>query len=145
MPQRLLERKLSHKPIVFLFSGQGSHYYQMGRALFEEEFYFRAWMEKGERLAQARFGLSILEKLYAPNRKKSNRFDRTRFSHPAIFLVEYSLAQTLIEQGLEPDSLSKVKGLPDALHKKARTFTRRAPLSIQASVVSTSKRGSRPS
>ncbi|MBV7337989.1 acyltransferase domain-containing protein [Chloroflexi bacterium TSY] len=88
-----------------MFSGQGSNYYQMGRELFQEQFYFRAWMEKGDWLAQKRLGTSLLEELYAPTRRKNDRFTQIRFSHPAIFLVEYSLAQALIEQGLEPDYL----------------------------------------
>ncbi|MCB0191369.1 MAG: acyltransferase domain-containing protein [Anaerolineae bacterium] len=91
------------KPVIFMFSGQGSHYYQMGRELYEKQPYFRAWMEKGDRLLQERVGVSVLAELYNPAHKKSDPFNRTRLSHPAIFLVEYSLAQALIEQGLEPD------------------------------------------
>ncbi len=91
------------KPVIFMFSGQGSHYYHMGRELFEKQPYFRAWLLKGDRLARERLGVSVLAELYAPEKQKSDYFSRTLFSHPAIFLVEYSLAQTLIEQGLEPD------------------------------------------
>lgn len=91
------------KPVIFMFSGQGSQYYNMGRELYESQPYFRAWLRKGDRLAQEWLGGSVLAELYDPARKKSDPFSCTRFSHPAIFLVEYSLAQTLIEQGLIPD------------------------------------------
>ena len=93
------------KPLIFMFSGQGSQYYHMGRELCEKQPYYRAWLVKGDRLVQERLGVSVLAELYNPARKKSDPFSRTYLSHPAIFLVEYSLAQTLIERGLKPDYL----------------------------------------
>jgi trans-AT polyketide synthase/acyltransferase/oxidoreductase domain-containing protein len=92
-----------HKPLVFMFSGQGSHYYQMGRELYEEQPHFRAWMLKGDRRVQETAGFSVLEHVYDPRQKKGDPFTRTLFTHPAIFMVEYSLAQTLRAAGVEPD------------------------------------------
>lgn len=91
------------KPIVFMFSGQGSQYYQMGRELYEKQSCFRAWLLKGERWVQETAGFSILAQLYDPAQSKGDAFNRTLLTHPAIFLVEYSLAQTLREAGIEPD------------------------------------------
>lgn len=92
-----------HKPVVFMFSGQGSQYYQMGRELYEKQAHFREWMIKGERWVQDIAGFSVLEHLYDPHQKKGDPFTRTLVTHPAIFLVEYSLAQTLRAAGVEPD------------------------------------------
>lgn len=86
-----------------MFSGQGSQYYQMGRELYEKQPHFRAWMLKGDRRVQGTAGFSVLEHVYDPRQKKGDPFTRTLFTHPAIFLVEYSLAQTLREAGIEPD------------------------------------------
>ncbi len=94
-----------NKPIIFMFSGQGSHHYQMGRTLYEKQPYFKAWLDKGDRLAQKQLGLSVLEHLYAPQHKASHPFTETRLTHPTIFMVEYSLAQTLMMQGIEPDAV----------------------------------------
>ena len=48
-------------------------------------------------------GHSVIETLYHEGRTKSEIFDRTLLSHPAIFMVEYALAQTLINAGVIPD------------------------------------------
>jgi len=37
------------RSVVFMFSGQGSHYYQMGKELFEQNSVFRKWMLKGKK------------------------------------------------------------------------------------------------
>jgi len=91
------------RPIIFMFSGQGSQYYQMGRKLYEQNSNFRKWMIRGDKIASEVMGLSILEHLYNDSSKKNDRFDRILYTHPAIFLVEYALTQLIIDMGLEPD------------------------------------------
>jgi bacillaene synthase trans-acting acyltransferase len=86
-----------------MFSGQGSHYRRMGEALFEKEPVFSRWMREGDRLVRKQLGFSLLEELYGGGRKISDLFSNTRATHPAIFVVEYAAAQTLLARGLEPD------------------------------------------
>lgn len=86
---------------VFMFSGQGSHYHQMGRELFEKEAVFRECMLRLNLLAQQLTGESVVDAIYSGS--KEDVFDRTLLTHPAIFMVEYSLAQCLIRRGLQPD------------------------------------------
>jgi acyl transferase domain-containing protein len=88
---------------VFMFPGQGSQYFQMGRGLFEDHDTFRRWMLRLDGIARALLRRSVVETLYAGARGKAEPFDRTLLSHPAIFMVEYSLAQSLIEAGVVPD------------------------------------------
>jgi acyl transferase domain-containing protein len=90
-------------PTVFMFSGQGSHYYQMGRELFEQEPLFRKELLELDALHQELAGLSVVAEVYDPRRGKSELFDRTPLTHPAIFMVEIALARTLIARGLTPD------------------------------------------
>lgn len=85
---------------VFMFSGQGSHYHQMGRELFEQDAAFRECMLRLNLLAQELTGESVVDAIYS--RSKEDVFDRTLFTHPAIFMIEYSLAQCLIRRGLQP-------------------------------------------
>lgn len=89
------------RKIAFLFSGQGSQYYQMGRGLYEQNLVFRASMDEMESEARALLGVSVLQTLYG-TRSKAEAFDDIRLSHPAIFMLEYALAQTLIELGIRP-------------------------------------------
>lgn len=89
-------------PVVFMFSGQGSQYYQMGRELFEGNDVFRYWMLTLDNLVRPMVGASIVEQLYGRN-GVADSFDCLLYTHPAIFMVEYSMAQTLIETGVQPD------------------------------------------
>jgi len=88
---------------VFMFSGQGSHFFHMGRELFEQNDVFRDWMRRLDAIAHAQIGSSVLDALYAPERNKGDAFDRTLLTHPAIYMTEIALAQALIAGGLKPD------------------------------------------
>jgi bacillaene synthase trans-acting acyltransferase len=87
---------------VFMFSGQGSQYFQMGKELFEKNDTFHHWMVRLDELARRSTG-SVVDALYSGARAKGDPFDRTLLTHPAIFMVEYSLAQALMEAGVRPD------------------------------------------
>lgn len=75
----------------------------MGRQLFKEHSIFREWMLKLNDVASDLIGESLLDILYDDGKRSSERFDRTLYTHPSIFMVEYSLAQVLLESGIEPD------------------------------------------
>lgn len=91
------------KPIVFMFSGQGSHFYQMGQELYQHAPLFRDWMNKADRVYRGLTGLSVIEQLYQSGYKKSDPFSRTLLTHPAIFMVQYALAQELLAKDILPD------------------------------------------
>lgn len=92
---------MSSLKTVFMFSGQGSHYFQMGRQLFDVDETFRQWMMQLDGVAQDLCGRSVIDAIYSAG--KAEVFDRTLLTHPAIFMVEYALAQCLIRRGLTPD------------------------------------------
>ena len=54
-------------------------------------------------IASDLIGESLLDVLYDDGKRGSERFDRTLYTHPSIFMAEYSLAQVLLESGIEPD------------------------------------------
>lgn len=94
-----------NKKIVFMFSGQGSQYYQMGKDLYENEPVFRMWMHELDEIPKEILGESIVDIIYNQEKTKSDKFDKTIFTHPAIFMIEYSLAMVLLKSGIRPDYL----------------------------------------
>lgn len=94
---------MQKNPIIFMFSGQGSQYYHMGRDLFLQSPIFRRWMLTLNQLVQEKTGLSITDEIYSEARGRVEQLNQLSISHPAIFMVEYSLARLFIESGIEPD------------------------------------------
>jgi acyl transferase domain-containing protein len=93
------------RPLVFMFPGQGSHYYQMGRELFEGHTAFRKKMIDMDKVVVPLLGCSMIDVLYSDDRRQHDLFDRTPLTNAAIFMVEYALAQALIADGVVPDVL----------------------------------------
>lgn len=90
-------------PVVFMFSGQGAQYHHMGRELLEREPVFRDWMERANERLRVRHGVDVLAFLYDPAKSRSTPFEELLYSHPAIFMLEYALAQVLLARGRRPD------------------------------------------
>lgn len=88
---------------IFMFSGQGSQYFQMGRTLYDANDTFHDWMAQLDEIGRRSSGVSVVDTLYSESNGRGDPFDRTLLTHPAIFMVEYALAQTLIHAGLSPD------------------------------------------
>jgi acyl transferase domain-containing protein len=93
------------KPLIWMFSGQGSHYYQMGLELFEHEPVFRKTFEQGSDLVQNLTNESLSKIVFGPRQNRFEPFKRTLLTHPAIFLVEMSLAELLKSRGMRPDKV----------------------------------------
>lgn len=86
---------------IFLCSGQGTQYYQMGKELYIESTIFKSWMETLDKIPKLEFGISIIDIIYG--HRRSEVFNRLLYTHPAIFMIEYAMAQTFISAGIMPD------------------------------------------
>ena len=90
---------------VFMYSGQGSQYYQMGKDLFNHDNTFAHHMKQIDAAIAKVLGMSILEQIYAKGRTFNDPFDDVILSGMAILTLELSLTRTLMEKGLTPDIL----------------------------------------
>ncbi|MGH2507003.1 MAG: type I polyketide synthase, partial [Ktedonobacteraceae bacterium] len=92
-------------PVAFLFPGQGAQYVDMARDLYEGEGVFRQILERCAQLLEPDLGLNILTILY-PNAQQrawaAELLDQTYITQPALFIIEYALAQQWIAWGIQP-------------------------------------------
>lgn len=91
--------------IVLMFPGQGSQYFHMGRELFEHFSVFRRAMVRMDHTLRELGRSSVLEQLYGDSRRPTDRFDDLLLTHPAIFMVEVALTETLLDLGLRVDAV----------------------------------------
>ena len=87
--------------LVFLFPGQGSQHYQMGRALFDADPAFRDLMTGLDAQFAEREGVSLLARLYG-SLSAATPLDDIHLSHPLVVMIEYCLATVLRQRGLHP-------------------------------------------
>jgi myxalamid-type polyketide synthase MxaB len=111
--------------VVFLFTGQGSQYREMGRELYVSSPTFRAALDRCEALYQACTGESLLAVLYPDATTDSvgrqtpatladrrtyaantlSPLDNTTYTQPALFALEYALATLWQSWRVQPNFL----------------------------------------
>lgn len=101
---QLISCTFMKKPIVFMFSGQGSQYYHMGKELYENHPQFKFWMDHCRDILFPLIDACLIDILYQQH-KKTEPFDKILFTNPALLCIEYSLAQVLMEMDIKPDYL----------------------------------------
>ena len=89
---------------IFMFSGQGSQYYQMGKELYQRNNSFKHWMNVCNEIASELLHTSLIDTIY-PEDKKGQAFDRLLYTNPALISIQYSLAKMLNDKGIYADYL----------------------------------------
>ncbi|MGW8391847.1 SDR family NAD(P)-dependent oxidoreductase [Pseudoduganella sp. HUAS MS19] len=100
-------RALSERPTVaFLFPGQGAQHVDMARALYERDETVRGTVDRCCALLQQHLGFDLRTVLFpVEDAEAGARLAQTALTQPALFVIEYALAQWWLRQGVQPDAL----------------------------------------
>ena len=89
--------------IVFQFTGQGSQYFGMCRNYYKSFEYFKNTIDFCDEELKQYLGESIKNVMWKHEDK--HLIHQTKYTQPAIFIVEYALAQLLMKYGIQPTML----------------------------------------
>ncbi len=92
-------------PVVFLFTGQGSQYLGMGRALAAQHPVFKQHLERCDALFAQPLGCSILALMWDELPDSAKQLQQTLYTQPALFAIEYAMAQLWLSWGVAPSIL----------------------------------------
>jgi acyl transferase domain-containing protein/SAM-dependent methyltransferase/acyl carrier protein len=108
-PHRVFTRlsKPGARRVAFMFSGQGAQYVNMARGLYQAEPSFRTYADICFELLVTHENLDLRNILF-PIEKQSDattrRLRRTENAQPALFVIEYALAQMWMSWGINMDA-----------------------------------------
>ncbi|UCH97320.1 MAG: SDR family NAD(P)-dependent oxidoreductase, partial [Candidatus Aminicenantes bacterium] len=107
-----LAAEKDHRPMVFMFPGQGSQYVNMGLDIYRTEPIFHEEMDHCFEILNGLLDYDIKEIIYPVNRSdqsdqsdQSDLINQTEIAQPLIFSFEYALAKLLMHWGIRPDAL----------------------------------------
>ncbi|MDJ0658844.1 MAG: SDR family NAD(P)-dependent oxidoreductase [Crocosphaera sp.] len=102
------EAEDSNQSIVFMFTGQGSQYVNMGRDLYDNETIFREICDQCFEILKSHLDVDLKEIIY-PNTENldiaSQRLQETALTQPALFITEYALAKLWMSWGIMPKAI----------------------------------------
>ena len=96
---RGVNRRTEYPEIAFLFTGQGAQYAGMARGLLDGSPTFRRALERCMEALNRHLKRPLASVLYGED---AARIDETEYAQPALFAIEYALAQLWRSWGIEP-------------------------------------------
>ncbi|NEQ07057.1 MAG: acyltransferase domain-containing protein, partial [Moorea sp. SIO4E2] len=110
LPKQLLINGQQPKlqPVAFMFPGQGAQYVNMGLELIHEISTFRDLIDRCSELLKPHLGIDLRHVLY-PKQEQTNQateqLKQTTITQPALFVIEYALAQLWMSWGVSPQAM----------------------------------------
>jgi phthiocerol/phenolphthiocerol synthesis type-I polyketide synthase E len=101
-------REAGARPIAFMFSGQGTQYVNMALELYQTESVFRAQIDQCAEILKPLLGRDLRHVLY-PGAERvaaaTQQLQETEIAQPALFVLEYALAQLWMHWGVHPQTM----------------------------------------
>jgi len=88
--------------VAFLFTGHGSQYVDMGRALYETQPFFREAFDQCDALFRDYLDVSLGQIMFAADGADGSLLDNMAYAQPALFALQYALAQLWLSWGVKP-------------------------------------------
>jgi phthiocerol/phenolphthiocerol synthesis type-I polyketide synthase E len=96
------------RPVVFMFSGQGSQYINMSWELYQVEPTFREQIALCSEILKPHLEIDLRDLLYpseAQAEAATNQLKQTAIAQPALFAIEYALAKLWMSWGVHPKAM----------------------------------------
>jgi acyl transferase domain-containing protein len=100
------ECEFVNRPVVFMFSGQGAQYVNMGKGLYESEAVFKENIDKCAEMLDPLLGVDLRHVIY-PGKEgdiesNAEQLRQTGITQPVLFMIEYSVASMWMDWGIRP-------------------------------------------
>jgi phthiocerol/phenolphthiocerol synthesis type-I polyketide synthase E len=96
------------RAIAFMFSGQGSQYVNMAQELYKSEPAFQEPLDRCAEILKPLLGLDLRDIFYPSESETgsaSQQLTQTSLTQPALFVIEYALAQLWQSWGIYPQAM----------------------------------------
>lgn len=96
------------RDVVFMFSGQGSQYPGMGSDLYKTEPVFKETFDRCAEILEPILSLNLNNLVFPEDDElehASQLLTQTKYTQPALFVIEYSLAQLWMAWGIHPRAM----------------------------------------
>jgi amino acid adenylation domain-containing protein/non-ribosomal peptide synthase protein (TIGR01720 family) len=100
--------ELKDRPVVFMFSGQGSQHVNMAKEVYQTEPAFRQQVDLCCELLQPHLRFDLRNVIYPTleqTDEAAQKLKQTFITQPALFTVEYALAKLWMKWGVNPAAL----------------------------------------
>ncbi len=102
-PAMVSGERIGNAGPVFVFSGQGTQWWAMGRELLEKQRVYRKTIEKCDAIFRKLGSWSLIEEL--KRGEQESRLHSTAIAQPAIFALQAALADLWSSWGVEPEAV----------------------------------------
>jgi len=97
-----------HRDVVFMFSGQGAQYINMGLELYKTESVFREHVDHCSGMLRSHLSLDLRDLLYPEKesgKELAQQLEQTSITQAALFTFEYALAKLWMSWGVHPSAM----------------------------------------